>query len=72
MIVKGGVGGYESDEKFDIAWFGDPRYVPIAGGTPVRLNDGSIVGAVGAAGRMAKGPMGDEALAQIGAKAVEI
>lgn len=55
----------------DIANFsgGEPRLTYIPGGVLIRSKDGSIVGAIGTSGRMALGPMGDEELARIGAKA---
>jgi glc operon protein GlcG len=57
----------------DISWFGDPyKNAPIPGGVLIKSSDGCIVGAVGTSGRAALGPMGDEELAQIGAKALRI
>jgi glc operon protein GlcG len=57
----------------DISWFGDPfRNAPIPGGVLIKSSDGYIVGAIGTSGRAAMGPMGDEELAQIGAKAFRV
>ena len=55
----------------DIANFGEPRLAAIPGGVLLRAKDGSIAGAVGTSGRQATGPMGDEELARIGAKAYQ-
>ena len=56
---------------YEIAMFqgGEPRLTYIPGGVLIRSKDGFIVGAIGTSGRAALGPMGDEELARIGAKA---
>ena len=59
-------------EGEDIAWFGDARYTPIPGGVVIKAKDGSILGAIGTSGRPARAPRGDEELARIGAKAVQV
>ena len=56
----------------DIAWFGDPRYMPVPGGVLIKASDGSIVGAIGTSGRRGETPTGDEQLARIGAEAVQL
>lgn len=59
-------------EGMDIHWLGDTRYAAIPGGVVIKAKDGSILGAIGVTGRRPLGPMGDEELAQIGAKAVKV
>jgi len=53
-------------DGFDMAYFGDPRYVGWGGGLPVRVN-GEVVGAVGVSGLP---EAEDMELAQIGAAAI--
>ena len=55
---------------WDIFHFGESKLSYIPGGVLLREKDGSIIGAVGTSGRAALGPMGDEELARIGAKAL--
>jgi glc operon protein GlcG len=52
---------------FDIAYYGDPRYVGWGGGLPV-LRDGVVVGAVAVSGLTEDA---DEELARIGVAAIE-
>ena len=52
---------------FDVAYYGDPRYVGWAGGLPV-LHDGTVVGAVSVSG-LAQDI--DEELAEYGVAAIE-
>jgi glc operon protein GlcG len=59
-------------QGMDIHWLGDTRYAAIPGGVVIRANDGSVLGAIGVTGRRPLGPMGDEELARIGAKAVQV
>ena len=56
----------------DIAWFGDTRYTAVPGGVVIKASDGSILGAIGTSGRQTMAPMGDEELARIGARAVQV
>lgn len=55
-------------ESYDFCW---PTYTTIPGGVLIKTKDDMIVGAVGTSGRFPGAPMGDEALARIGAKAFE-
>lgn len=54
------------DKSFDIAYYGDPRYVGWGGGVPVWKN-GDVIGAVAVSGLSSEE---DEALASIGAKLI--
>lgn len=54
----------------DIVWYGEAeRQAPVPGGIPVRLADGSIVGAVSSSGR---GADEDEEVSLIGVKALKL
>jgi len=53
-------------DGFDMAYFGDPRYVGWGGGLPVRVN-GEVVGAVGVSGLP---EAEDMELAQVGVAAI--
>ena len=57
------------EAKADITWFTDPRYNLIQGGVLVKSGDGSILGAIGIAGRSPTEPMNDEDVAQKGVQA---
>lgn len=54
------------EKSFDIAYYGDPKYVGWGGGIPVSKN-GDIIGAVAVSGLSSDE---DEALASIGAKLI--
>jgi glc operon protein GlcG len=53
-------------EAFDLAYYGDPRYVGWGGGVPVRI-DGEVVGSVGVSGLP---ELEDQRIAEIGAAAI--
>lgn len=55
-----------AETGYDVAYFGDPRYVGFAGGLPV-LKDGVVVGAVGVSGLS---QVEDDELAAIGVAAI--
>lgn len=57
----------DPENGFDIAYYGDPRYVGWGGGLPVEI-DGQSVGAVGVSGLP---EAEDIELAQIGVRAIE-
>ena len=55
-------------DGFDMAYFGDPRYIGWGGGLPVRVRDGGeVVGAVGVSGLP---EAEDMELAQVGVAAI--
>ena len=56
----------DADDGFDMAYFGDPRYIGWGGGVPVIIN-GTIVGAVGVSGLPEQEDM---VLAQMGVEAI--
>jgi glc operon protein GlcG len=53
-------------EAFDLAYYGDPRYVGWGGGLPV-LIDGEVVGAVGVSGLP---ELEDQRIAEVGVRAI--
>jgi glc operon protein GlcG len=53
-------------EAFDLAYYGDPRYVGWGGGVPVRVG-GEVVGSVGVSGLP---ELEDQRIAEIGAAAI--
>lgn len=53
-------------EAFDLAYYGDPRYVGWGGGVPVVI-DGEVVGSVGVSGLP---ELEDQRIADVGAKAL--
>lgn len=54
------------EDSFDIAYYGDPRYVGWGGGVPVRV-DGEVVGSVAVSGLP---ELEDHAIAVLGAGAI--
>ena len=56
----------DSQHGFDIAYYGDPRYLGWGGGLPV-IKDGAVVGAVAVSGLV---EAEDIELAQIGVEAI--
>ncbi len=55
-----------TENGYDVAYFGDPRYVGFAGGQPV-IKDGQVVGAVGVSGLT---QAEDDDLAHLGVTAI--
>jgi glc operon protein GlcG len=56
----------DAQDGFDVAYYGDPRYIGWGGGLPVRLN-GSVVGAVAVSGLP---ELEDMQVAQFGVEAI--
>ncbi|MFC2058113.1 heme-binding protein [Chloroflexota bacterium] len=54
---------------WDIAWFGDSKLTLLPGGVPVITAEGTVIGAVGVGGRKVEE---DQALAEIGVKAIGV
>ncbi len=56
----------DAQNGFDVAYYGDPRYIGWGGGLPVRIN-GSVVGAVAVSGLP---ELEDMQIAQVGVEAI--